>query len=152
MLRNSLEATRFKRTDSGYHELTSLLGHDLGDSISLSQLSHYPDVSSEIIYKLLPGDLRADFILADLDTVLADILYKGYIQSSRQNFERIHQHDHLEIPQNLKFGLINGLSNEMVERLERSKPQTFGQARHLSGMTPAALFLLLHQLKRLKAA
>ena len=147
-----LEETRLKRSDERYHEVSRLLGKDLGDSVSLAQLSQYQNVDNELIFRLLPGEMRSSFTLGDLETTLADILYSGYIQSQRQNFERIYQYDKLEIPGGFKFNLISGLSHEMVERLERSQPQSFGQARLIPGMTPAALFLLLYQVRHAQAA
>jgi tRNA uridine 5-carboxymethylaminomethyl modification enzyme len=151
-LRTYLEETRLKRSDERHHELSYSLGRDLGDSVSLAQLSQYPNVNNELIFRLLPDEMRSGFTIGDIETALADILYSGYIQSQRQNFERIYQHDKLEIPLNFKFSLVSGLSREMVERLERSQPQSFGQARLIPGMTPAALFLLLYQLKHAQAA
>jgi tRNA uridine 5-carboxymethylaminomethyl modification enzyme len=50
------------------------------------------------------------------------------------------------VPERFNFRAISGLSHEMVERLERTKPLTFGQARKIPGMTPAALSILLVQL------
>jgi tRNA uridine 5-carboxymethylaminomethyl modification enzyme len=52
---------------------------------------------------------------------------------------RLHQHDLLKIPANFSFRRVSSLSHEIVERLERARPQSFGQARRLPGMTPAAL-------------
>ena len=151
-LRVLLEETRFKRSDSRYYELSHLLGKDLGDSISLAQLSQYPNIQNDLLFKFLPEQVRPTFTLDDLETSLANILYNGYIQSQRQNHDRINQNDGLDIPRSLNFNLISGLSNEMVERLQRSQPQNFGQARQIPGITPAALTLLLYQLRRAKAA
>jgi tRNA uridine 5-carboxymethylaminomethyl modification enzyme len=58
----------------------------------------------------------------------------------------LYHHDNLKVPNDYNFRAINGLSNEMVDRLERSRPQTFGQARRILGLTPAALSTLLVQL------
>jgi tRNA uridine 5-carboxymethylaminomethyl modification enzyme len=151
-LKTYLEETRLKRSDERHYELSHSLGRDLGDSVSLAQLSQYPNVNNELIFRLLPSEMHSSFTIGDIETALADILYSGYIQSQRQNFERIYQYDKLEIPLNFKFNLVSGLSREMVERLERSQPQSFGQARLIPGMTPAALFLLLYQLKHAQAA
>ncbi len=151
-LKTFLEETRLKRSDERYQDLSHTLGRDLGDSVSLAQLSQHPNVDNEIVFRLLPFEMRSSFTIGDIETALADILYSGYIQSQRQNYDRLYQHDKLEIPLNFKFSLVSGLSREMVERLERSQPQSFGQARLIPGMTPAALFLLLYQLKHAQAA
>ncbi|HYG12110.1 MAG TPA: tRNA uridine-5-carboxymethylaminomethyl(34) synthesis enzyme MnmG [Pyrinomonadaceae bacterium] len=150
-LRNALETTRFKRTDSVYRDLAQILG-DLGDSINLSQLSQRQNVSHEMIRNLLPFSLREQISHSDLETTLADLLYCGYVQSQKDSFERIFHNDGLRMPVNFDFHTVSGLSNEMVERLERAKPQTFGQARRIPGMTPAALSTLLVRLKLQQAA
>ncbi|MCA1633324.1 MAG: tRNA uridine-5-carboxymethylaminomethyl(34) synthesis enzyme MnmG [Acidobacteria bacterium] len=151
-LRVLLEETRFKRSDSQYYALSNMLGKDLGDSISLAHLSQYPNIDNDLIFRFLPENVGVAYTFDDLETALANILYSGYIQSQRSNVERIYQYDGLNIPQSFNYSLIGGLSNEMVERLQRAQPQTFGQARQISGITPAAICLLLFQLKRAKAA
>ena len=57
--------------------------------------------------------------------------------------ERVNHNDNLKVPTNFDFQDISGLSNEMIERLERAQPQTFGQIRKISGLTPAALSTVL---------
>jgi tRNA uridine 5-carboxymethylaminomethyl modification enzyme len=146
-LRASLESTRFKRQDPAYRSFAELLNRDLGDSVSLFQLSHYPQIQTSLIQNHLPPDLRATTDVTDLRTTLADLLYRGYINSQQRTSERLHHHDQLPIPVNYNYRLISGLSHEMVERLERARPITFGQARRISGMTPAALALLLFRLQ-----
>jgi tRNA uridine 5-carboxymethylaminomethyl modification enzyme len=150
-LRNALETTRFKRSDGAYRELAQILG-DLGDSITLAQLSQRQNVSHEMIRRLLPFSLREQISHSDLETTLADLLYCGYVQSQRDSFERVFHNDGLRVPVNFNFHSVSGLSHEMVERLERAKPQTFGQARRIPGMTPAALSTLLVRLKLQQAA
>ncbi|HEX8456087.1 MAG TPA: tRNA uridine-5-carboxymethylaminomethyl(34) synthesis enzyme MnmG [Pyrinomonadaceae bacterium] len=145
-LRNALETTRFKRTDAAYRELARILG-DLGDSITLSQLAQRQNVSREMIRGLLPPSLRDEISHSELETSLADLLYCGYVQSQKDSFERIFHNDGLRMPENFDFHRVSGLSHEMIERLERARPQTFGQARCIPGMTPAALSTLLVRLK-----
>jgi tRNA uridine 5-carboxymethylaminomethyl modification enzyme len=52
----------------------------------------------------------------------------------------------LRIPQDMDFMRLDGLSREMAERLDRARPLTFGAARHIPGLTPAALSLILVEL------
>lgn len=151
-LRATLEHTRYKRSDSAYVSLAALLGTDLGDSISLSQLAQRQNVNSDLIRRLLPVDVRVSTTLDDLETALADLLYHGYVRNQQSTNERLHQHDGLRVPPDLEFRNISGLSHEMSERLERAKPQTFGQARRIPGMTPAALSILLVRLNMRPAA
>lgn len=145
-LRETLESTRFRRSDAAYNSLTRILGADLGDSVTLAQLALRPNVQPDLIQRLLPSDVGAEVSLDDLHSALADILYSGYIESQKATLDRLYQHDNLRLPLNFDFHSISGLSHEMVERLERARPQTFGHARRIPGMTPAALSLLLVQL------
>jgi tRNA uridine 5-carboxymethylaminomethyl modification enzyme len=86
-------------------------------------------VNSAFIYRLLPEYLLKQIKIAELETALADSLYRGYIATQRNAAERVNHYDNLKVPDNFQFNLINGLSNEMVERLERAKPKTFSQVR-----------------------
>lgn len=146
-LRFAFEGTRFKRSQDQYQSLASLLGSDLGDSINLSQLAQRPGVKPQLIKNLLPSDLAKSITNNDFNSALADIIYSGYLNTQKAAHERLHQHDSLKINQQFNFQSVNGLSHEMVERLNRSRPQTFGQARKIPGMTPAALSNLLVSLK-----
>lgn len=152
LLRRALTQTRFKRSDSSYQSLLQYLNKDLGDSISLSQLAHFPNVTPEFISGLLPYELQLSTSLADLETALADILYEGYIDTQRATSERLNHNDGLRIPSEFDFRQVSGLSHEMVDRLERVRPENFGQARKIPGMTPGALTTLLFHLKTKKAA
>lgn len=142
-LRNSLDSTRFKRSSLEYSAVSQFLGCDLGDSISLSQLSMRQGVKSDLIQKLLPAEISSEINTVDLETALADSLYRGYIETQRTANERVNHHDTLKVPEKFDFAAISGLSNEMVERLYRAKPQTFGQVRNISGLTSAAVSTVL---------
>ena len=142
-LRNTLDFTRFKRSSVEYATISQLLGADLGDSVTLSQLALRQGVGPELIQRLLPDALRAEIRISDLETALADSLYSGYVEKQRVATERVNHHDLLKVPESFQFNSISGLSNEMVERLERARPQNFGQVRNLHGLTPAAVSTVL---------
>jgi tRNA uridine 5-carboxymethylaminomethyl modification enzyme len=151
-LRAAIDGTRLKRSDAAYASLTRTLGADLGDSITLSQLAQRPNVSPDLIKELLPSSVQTTIDITDLESALADSLYKGYIEAQRATFDRLNQHDSLKVPSDFNYRAISGLSHEMIERLERSHPQTFGQARRIPGLTPVALSTLLVQLNLQKQA
>ena len=152
-LRTALDNTRLKRSDPRYSAIQSLLDSDLGDSITLSQLAQRPGIEPEMVRDLLPAELCV-MPLIDLGSALADSLYSGYIQTQKSALERLHQHDSLRIPPEMDFSRLDGLSREMAERLGRARPLTFGAARHIPGLTPAALSVILVELnsKHRKAA
>jgi len=146
-LRSSLVNTSFKRSDSSYKELSNLLGRDLGDTISLVNISQDAKVDSTTVFRYLPQEFRSNTNLADLDTTIADLLYHGYIRNNQQTNKRIANNEDLSIPSNFDFNQVSGLSHEMRERLKRIRPSNFGQARKIKGMTPGALSTLLFSLK-----
>ena len=148
-LRAILIETRFKRSDSEYDEISRLLERDLGDSISLANLSQFPNVNPETLLNYLPSNIKANVSISDLETVVADLLYHGYVRAQYQANERINHYDNLVLPANLNYSQISGLSREMVERLERAKPFNFGSIRRIPGMTAGALSTLLFYLKSL---
>ncbi len=142
-LRNVLDFTRFKRSSAEYAGISQILGVDLGDSITLSQLAMRQGVKADLIHRLLPADSCSDVKISDLETALADSLYIGYIEKQKVATERVNHHDMLKVPESFQFNAISGLSNEMVERLERARPRNFGQVRSIAGLTPAAISTVL---------
>ena len=149
LLRAVLIETRFRRSDSKYDEISRLSKRDLGDSISLAGLSQFPNLDLKILHEYLPFNIRANVALSDLETVIADLLYHGYIHTQYQINERIKHYDDLVIPTNLNYAQISGLSHEMVERLNRARPFNFGNVRRIPGVTAGALSTLLFYLKNL---
>ena len=109
----------------------------------MAQLAKRPGVRSGIVKELLPAEVRPGVVDSELDAAMADLLYAGYLHAHKLTVERLHQHDSLKISGQLVFRGLSGLSNEVVERLERAKPRTFGEARRIPGLTPAALSTLL---------
>jgi tRNA uridine 5-carboxymethylaminomethyl modification enzyme len=150
-LRNVLDGTRFKRSSVEYASVSQILGCDLGDSVTLSQLSMRQGVAPELVHRILPDEVRGSVSLPELETALADSLYSGYIEKQKLASERVNHHDALKVPESFQFGTIGGLSNEMIERLERARPQTFAQVRRIPGLTPAAVSSVLVHLTAQKA-
>jgi tRNA uridine 5-carboxymethylaminomethyl modification enzyme len=149
-LRNALDGTRYKRSAVEYGAVSNFLGCDLGDSVTLSQLAMRQGVSPELIFRMLPEDIRSETKPGDLDTALADSLYSGYIEKQRLATERVSHHDSLRVPETLNFRQIGGLSHEMVERLERARPRNFAQVRNIAGLTPTAVSTVLVHLTGVK--
>ena len=144
-LSTALDNTKLRRSDPRYAAAQSLVTSDLGDAITLGQLAQRPGINSDTVLSLLSPEVSS-VPLRDLESALADSLYSGYIQTQRNTIERLHQHDALRIPRELDFASLDGLSHEMTERLERTRPLTFGQARRIPGLTPTALSLILVEL------
>ncbi len=74
--------------------------------------------------------------------------YSGYLERQNEEIGRQRRHEDTAIPSNFDYAGVHGLSTEVLQKLQRSLPQTVGQALRISGVTPAAISLLLVHLKR----
>lgn len=142
-LTRAISETRLRRSDAAYAAVEMAIGVDLGGSVTLSQLGRRAGVTAEMIRALIPRDAAVGCSTVEVETVLADSIYEGYIGHQQAHAQRLHAHDTLKIPSHFNFGTLDGLSTEMVERLERARPVTFGDARRVKGLTSAALSVLL---------
>jgi tRNA uridine 5-carboxymethylaminomethyl modification enzyme len=150
-IRSLMNEIRLRRSDEEYGHLARLTEQDFGDSITLAQLALRPGITNEMLAKLLRQE--TDVTMQELETARADQLYRGYLDNQEAANRRLYQHDTLLIPKNFKFANVCSLSNEVVERLERARPESFGSARRIPGMTPAALSnLLVHLVASQQAA
>lgn len=77
-----------------------------------------------------------------------DVKYEGYIERQRQEVIRHAQHEAMILPKDMDYRTVRGLSNEVTQKLNQHQPETIGQAARISGITPAAISLLLVHLKR----
>jgi tRNA uridine 5-carboxymethylaminomethyl modification enzyme len=74
--------------------------------------------------------------------------YSGYLKRQGEEIDRQLRHESLQLPRDLDYGHVSGLSNEVRQRLREVRPETLGQAARIPGLTPAALSLLLVHLKK----
>jgi tRNA uridine 5-carboxymethylaminomethyl modification enzyme len=77
----------------------------------------------------------------------AEIKYEGYIKKQKKEVLKMRKEDRRKIPPDLEFKKIPGLSREIIEKLEKYRPNTIGEAKRISGVTPAALSNILIYLK-----
>jgi tRNA uridine 5-carboxymethylaminomethyl modification enzyme len=142
-VRTALKEHKLRRGDEQYAVCRDLTGQELGESLTLAELALRPHVDASLVMKLLPADVRNEIQKGDLETALADHLYAGYLDTQAATIRRLNQHDGLNIPAAFTFREVGSLSHEIIERLERARPESFGKARQVPGMTPAALSNLL---------
>ncbi len=82
------------------------------------------------------------------DQVEIAVKYSGYLERQQAEIERNRRHDDTSIPDSFDFDRVTGLSIEVLAKFKQARPQTIAHARHISGVTPAAISLLLIHLKR----
>ena len=110
------------------------------------QLLAFPDVVFEDLIRLQPN-------LAEISNeirrqVERDALYANYIARQQRDIDLLQKDEAHVIPADFHYGQIDGLSNELTSKLEKTAPTNLAQAARIDGMTPAALTLLLSHLKR----
>ena len=77
-----------------------------------------------------------------------EIKYEGYIKKQKREIEKTKKLNSKKIPANINYNNIPGLSNEVVERLTKTQPETIGSASRIEGVTPAAIDLILIKIKK----
>ena len=140
-IREFFDCTTITRRSEGYAEFSTVTGIVLQEGLALSQLSKRPELLAEQLAILLPPALRA-YPEEELTTVVTDFKYEGYLTNQESLTARLSKAANRNIPPTIQYAAIPGLSNEMIERLNRVQPQTIGQAMRIPGITPAAISLL----------
>ena len=79
---------------------------------------------------------------------ITETKYEGYIQKQLREITKTKKQNRKKIPKNTNYSNINGLSNEVKEKLNTNQPDTIGSAANIEGVTPAAINLILIQLKK----
>ncbi len=103
-----------------------------------------PGVSRETL-RLEIGRREADAVIEQAEI---SIKYAGYIDKQIDEVERASQLEHLRLPEDIDYTAVTALSFEVRQKLGRHRPETLGQASRISGITPAAISLLLVHLKK----
>ena len=151
------EVQRLKSTWVNPKMLDTLLAADtLGKNIEreylLSDLLKRPNVTYESLMQLkyAPGHSMPTGLEPGeaADQVEVQVKYEGYINRQHDEIQRAQSHDAQQIPDNIDYGAITSLSFEVRQKFKQHRPQTIGQASRISGVTPAAISLLLIHLKR----
>tara|TARA_R110002167_G_scaffold57140_6_gene161986 strand:+ start:228 stop:2126 length:1899 start_codon:yes stop_codon:yes gene_type:complete len=96
------------------------------------------------------GHLNGDFTLdpSVTEQVEIDTKYAGYIQRQQEDIERMRRQENTTLPSDLDYAGIDGLSNEVRQKLTQARPETLAAAARIQGVTPAAASLLLIHLKK----
>ena len=113
---------------------------------SALDLLAYPDVDWPRLAGLWPELVSVSADVAEQLTI--DARYAGYLGRQRQDIAAYRRDEALELPGDLDYGAIGGLSNEVRQKLVANRPATLGQAARISGVTPAALVALLKYVRR----
>lgn len=109
----------------------------------LDYLARRPDCNAERLAAILESRLENAASEREISIALNDIRYSGYLKDQEVLARKRGRYEDLEIPSNIEFSEISGLSNEVVQKLASVRPKTIGQAARIPGVTPAAVSILL---------
>ncbi|GJH07833.1 tRNA uridine-5-carboxymethylaminomethyl(34) synthesis enzyme MnmG [Caballeronia novacaledonica] len=137
-------------------EATALLGKPIDHEYSLADLLRRPGVSYDGICSLRDGACGPETSLSDDPILLGQIKeqieigvkYQGYIDRQADEIVRNGAQENTRLPEALDYNEVRGLSFEARQKLIQHRPETIGQASRISGITPAAISLLMVHLKR----
>ena len=113
---------------------------------SVFDLLRYPDIGWADLEKIWPELSDVAFLIRQ--QIEIDALYAGYMERQMAEIEAFRKDEALQLPAQLNYADIGGLSNEVRQKLELVKPETLGAASRIPGVTPAAVMALLRHVKK----
>ncbi|MDO9217297.1 MAG: FAD-dependent oxidoreductase, partial [Lacisediminimonas sp.] len=134
-------------------EAQRLLGKGMEREYALADLLRRPEVTYQSLSTLTALDGTGYAAPQPLDAAVMEqveiqVKYAGYIDRQAREVERHDYYENLKLPPALDYMLVAALSMEVRQKLTRHRPETLGQASRISGVTPAAISLLLVHLKK----
>ncbi len=136
-IKNTLKKTKIKSFINNKNEKI-----DLPEKKNIIELLKRTDIDNKKIYKTKTNEKKF------FERAARETKYKGYIEKQLREIKKTKKQNKKKIPPNLNYSNITGLSNEVKEKLTNHKPETIGMASRLEGITPAAINLILIQLKK----
>lgn len=121
--------------------LAQRLGLDLRRETTLLDTMKRPDIDAEQIAKAMSVEEITE--RRAMRQVEIETKYAGYIKRQDEEIDKIRRHESIAIPSSIDFLTLQGLSNELRQKLDHQRPATLARAASIPGMTPAALSILL---------
>jgi tRNA uridine 5-carboxymethylaminomethyl modification enzyme len=142
-----LESIRV-RPDAATRDKVEAMGGTIPQkAVSLKELLRQPELSIANLVSLWPE--LSGFDAEALEEAEIRTKYEGYLQRQQELVDRFEKLEQTTLPEDMEYTGIPGLSREVVEKLNRIRPRTLGQAGRISGITPAAISCLEIQLKKI---
>ncbi|MBT3722289.1 MAG: tRNA uridine-5-carboxymethylaminomethyl(34) synthesis enzyme MnmG [Gammaproteobacteria bacterium] len=146
LLSQSLKDNWVRPGQPSEEALKSLLEKPVAREYRLSEMLKRPEIGIDNLMPLLNTELTFDARVQE--QVEINSKYSGYLSRQQDEINKALKHESTELPVELDYELVKGLSNEVRQKLQDVRPATIGQAGRISGVTPAAISLLLVHLKR----
>jgi tRNA uridine 5-carboxymethylaminomethyl modification enzyme len=143
--RQRLKSTWIQPASDTAEKLSAYIENKLSHEYSLFELLKRPEIDYKIIGSLYP-EHQVEHKIAE--QVEIDAKYSGYITRQQDEVNRLRRHEKTRIPVDFNYQSIKGLSNEVKQKLSEATPETLARASRIPGVTPAAISLLIVQLKK----
>jgi tRNA uridine 5-carboxymethylaminomethyl modification enzyme len=141
-----LKETRIKPTDEMNKALIGLNTSPVNKAITAAELLRRPQVAYGDLIRL---NIISDSMPKEYEQIVELLVkYDGFIKRQAQDVRKMQDIEKIRLPANINFSSISGLSKEIVEKLDKVRPISLGQASRISGITPAAIMLLIVYLKK----
>jgi len=131
-------------------EAQTAIGNELIRESNLLDLLRRPEVRYQqlITFNNYTKTGEAETDTAVIEQIEIQVKYSGYIERQQKEIDKQRRNEDTALPEQLDYSEVNGLSSEIIEKLNRIQPSSIGQASRISGMTPAAISILLVYLKK----
>ncbi|MCI5142385.1 MAG: tRNA uridine-5-carboxymethylaminomethyl(34) synthesis enzyme MnmG, partial [Candidatus Electrothrix sp. ATG1] len=143
---------RLKPVPAVNEGLTTLGSTPLHQAMTLTELLRRPELRLKQLLPLVEGQvLNFSFSEAEQDCqeeIELRVKYAGYIKRQQEQVDRFKKLERTRLPDDMQYKGLPGLSHEVVEKLNRVRPLSLGQASRISGVTPAAVSVLQVHLKK----
>ena len=143
-----LKTTWYTPQKLAEEEQLRVFGQKLSREANLHDLLRRPNLDYAALMTL--PDAQPETVLADsvVEQVEIQVKYQGYIDRQNEEIDSRRDIETLKLPEDIDYSKVKGLSAEVQQKLNQHKPETVGQASRISGVTPAAVALLMVHLKR----
>ena len=141
-VKSFLEQHRPKRSDEAAGALFGKLGSAPEVASPLAQLLKRPEIGIEDVVEIVRHYTDAALTRPQWKSIETEIKYEGYLVQQLRQIQRLKHVENRRIPDGFSYGEIPGLSREVVEKMERVRPTTLGQASRIPGVTPAAISIV----------
>ncbi|WP_354011286.1 tRNA uridine-5-carboxymethylaminomethyl(34) synthesis enzyme MnmG [Endozoicomonas lisbonensis] len=140
-----LRTTYIQPKSEASTKLEDTLSNPLTREYNLQELLRRPELTYDDVAEL-SGESESNPQVREQVEIATK--YEGYINRQTEEIERLRRYENTAIPSGLNYDGIEGLSNEIKQKLKDNQPETLGRASRIQGMTPAAVSLLLIHLKK----
>ena len=143
-----LKTTWYTPQKLAEEEQLRVFGQKLSREANLHDLLRRPNLDYAALMTLPDAQPETAFADSVVEQVEIQVKYQGYIDRQNEEIDSRRDIETLKLPEDIDYSKVKGLSAEVQQKLNQHKPETVGQASRISGVTPAAVALLMVHLKR----